>query len=70
MHYVIFLGIFGLPFVAAVGMVVTKVLTTFAPQEPPAPRGIPKDDLQGSDSHVSDLVDAFFAAPLEQNPNH
>ena len=30
MHYVIFLGIFGLPFVAAVGMVITKVLGAFA----------------------------------------
>jgi len=68
MHYVIFLGIFGLPFVAGVGMLAAGMLDAFAPEEPPLPSSIPKDDLQGMESHLSDLVDTFFASPLEQNP--
>ena len=68
MHYALFLGIFGLPVVAGVGMVLARVLNVFAPEEPRGPGCIPKDDLQGTDSHVSDLVDAFFAAPLDQYP--
>ncbi len=68
MHYVIFLGIFGLPFVAGVGMIAAKVLDAFSPEDPPLPGRIPKDDPQDTESHVSDLVDAFFAARPEQNP--
>ena len=67
MHYTLFLGIFGLPVVAAVGMVVARVLNVFAPAEPRVPGCVPKDDLQCMEAHVRDLVDAFFAAPLEQN---
>ena len=68
MHYVIFLGIFGMPFVAGVCMLAARVLDAFAPEEPPLSGRIPQDDLQGMESHLNDLVDTFFAAPLEQNP--
>jgi hypothetical protein len=66
MHYVIFLGIFGLPFVAGVGMIAARVLDAFAPEEPPKPGRVPQDDLQATESHVSELVDTFFAPPIEQ----
>ena len=68
MHYALFLGIFGLPVVAGVGMVLARALNVFAPEETRVPGCVPKDDFQGTDSHVSDLVDAFFDLPLEQNP--
>jgi hypothetical protein len=68
MHYVIFLGIFGLPFVAGVGMIAARVLDAFAQEETPLPDRIPLDDLQARESHVSDLVNTFFAPPFEQNP--
>jgi hypothetical protein len=68
MHYVPFLGIFGLPVVAGVSMLVARALTAFTPAEPRGPGCLPKDDFQGTESHVSDLVNAFFAVSLEQNP--
>ncbi len=68
MHYVLFLGIFGLPVVAAVGMVVARVLNAFAPEEPQGPGCTPEDDLHGTESHMGALVDRFFATPREQNP--
>jgi hypothetical protein len=68
MHYVLFVGIFGLPVVAGVGILVARVLDTFATAKLPVPGRIPTSDLYDPESHVSELVDTFFTAPLEQNP--
>lgn len=65
MHYVLLLGILGLPDVAGVGMLVARVLDIFAPDELPMTGCIPKDDLHGTESHMSELVDTFFTAPVE-----
>jgi hypothetical protein len=68
MHYVLFVGIFGLPVVAGVGILVARVLDAFASEEPPGPDCIPESDPHDTESHVSDLVDTFFTAPVLQNP--
>jgi hypothetical protein len=68
MHYILFLGIFGLPVVAGVGMLVARVWDTFAPEDAVLSGRIPEDDLYGTGSHASDLADAFFADPVDQNP--
>jgi hypothetical protein len=66
MHYVIFGGIFALPFVVCAGMLVARVLDTFAPDEPPKSGRIGKRGLHESDSRESDLADTFFNTPAEQ----
>ena len=68
MHYVLFVGIFGLPIVVGVGMLVSRVLDTFASDDPPASDRIGNSRPREIESHVSDLADAFFTAPAEQNP--
>lgn len=68
MHYILFVGIFGLPVVAGVGMLVARVLDTFAPEKSPVPGCLPQDDLDDTESHVRDLVETFFTTPVEQTP--
>jgi hypothetical protein len=68
MHYVLFVGIFGLPVVACVGMLVTRVLDTFASETPPEPDPIGAGGVDEMESRVTALVDTFAAAPVEQHP--
>jgi hypothetical protein len=68
MQYVLFGGIFGLPLLVCVSLVVLKVLDTFAPDNLPAPARIDKTRLQEIDSRESELVDSFFHAPAKQTP--
>jgi hypothetical protein len=68
MHYVLFAGIFGLPVVACVGMLVARVLDTFASDEAPTPGPIGKSHLCEIESCVSDLADTFGPVSAEQNP--
>jgi len=68
MHYVLFVGIFGLPVVVCVGMLVARVLDTFASDDPPEPGRIGNSRLGEIESRVSDLADTFITAPVEQNP--
>ena len=68
MHYVIVAGIFGLPFVVCVGLLVAKVLDTFGPEETPVSRRLDTSHVHGSESRVNDLVDAFLTAPVEPHP--
>jgi hypothetical protein len=66
MQYVLFVGIFGLPILVCVGMLATRVLDRFAPDDPPAPErfgAIPPDD---PGSRERELADTFFSAPVEQ----
>jgi hypothetical protein len=67
MHYALFLGIFGLPVVAGVAMVIARAFSAFAPEDPRGPGGRSPDDLHGTESHVNDLVETFFAAPVVRN---
>ena len=60
MHYVLFAGIFGLPVVACVGMLVAKVLDTFGPEEAPKAGPIGKSHPCEMESCGTDLADTFF----------
>ncbi len=68
MHYIFFLGIFGMPVVIGVGMLVAKVWDAFTPEDSPVRGSLPADELHDTESHVNALVDTFFSAPVEQNP--
>jgi hypothetical protein len=68
MHYIFFLGIFGMPVVLGVGMLVAKVWDAFAPEDWPARGNLPADELHDMESHVNALVDTFFSPPVDQNP--
>jgi len=70
MHYVLFAGIFGLPVVACVGMLVARVLDTFGPDEPPKSGPTGKSDLCEIESCENDLADTFFNAPVKETPPH
>jgi len=67
MHYILFVGIFGLPVVVCAGMLVARVLDTFAPDRSPEPDRIGNSPLPEIDFRVSDLADTFITAPVEQN---
>ena len=60
MQYVLFGGIFGLPLLVCVSLVVLKVLDTFAPDDLPAPVRIDHARLQEIESRESELVESFF----------
>jgi hypothetical protein len=68
MHYVLFVGIFGLPAVVCAGMLVARVLDTFAPDRPPESDCIGDSPRPEIDFRVSDLADTVITAPVEQNP--
>ena len=68
MHFVLFLGIFGLPVVACVGMLIARALDSFLPEAPPARGRTVADRADETESRVNDLVDRFISAPVEQTP--
>jgi hypothetical protein len=68
MHYVLFVGIFGLPVVVCAGMLVARVLDTFAADEPPEPDRIGNSRLGEIESRVSDLADTSNTAPHRTEP--
>lgn len=65
MHYVLFVGIFGLPVVVGVGMLAATVLDRFAPEEPPASGIRDTSHLPDAGSRERELADSFFAAAVE-----
>jgi hypothetical protein len=67
MHYVLFVGIFGLPVLACVGMLVTRVLDTFAPETPLEPDRVVTSGVDEMESGRTDLADTFITAPVEEN---
>ncbi len=68
MHYILFVGIFGIPIVACVGMLATKFMDTFTPERTPEPDHLDKSRLQAIESRVNDLVDTFVTTPVEPSP--
>jgi hypothetical protein len=70
MQYILFVGIFGLPIVACVGILAARVLDAFAPDEPPAPGLLSTNHFHEIGSRENELADTFFSAPVEQPAPH
>lgn len=65
MHYVIFFGIFGLPVVVCVGMLVMRLLDTAATDRLLATSHVGAGGPQEGEFRMSDLADTFVPAPIE-----
>lgn len=65
MHYVIFFGIFGLPVVVCVGMLITRLLDTAATDKLLASGHTGTSGSREGEFRMTDLADTFVPVPIE-----
>ncbi len=66
MQYVLFVGIFGMPVVVALGVLVGRIVDKFGPEKTPDSGRAGDTRLREAESRMNDLVETFCAAPAEQ----
>ena len=70
MQYVLFGGVFCLPVVVCLGLLATRILDRFRPEEVPANRRTGEGRLEDFNSRESELAESFFHSPVETQLPH